>query len=200
MSRKIKILSIDDSEDILFAISAICEYQNWEAITAKEAQGGIKLFKNTRPDLVLVDYHMPSMDGIQVVRYLREINSKVPIIVLTVEEKQEIADEFIKAGADDFALKPIKAVDLISRIKVHLKKTITEDDLKKGMTKDTLEIIVKYLIKIEFYVTMDSISKDTGLSYKTVHRYLQHLIDVGRVDVKYDYGKQGRPKNSYKIK
>lgn len=207
MSNNVRVLTIDDSKDILFAISAICEYQGWEPISAKDAELGIELFKRHRPNIVLVDYHMPGINGIETVKMLRSIDKTVPVIVLTVEEKSEIAQEFMTAGASDYALKPIKALDLISRINVHLRlqqgygSTAEEDsELKKGISKDTLDIILGYLTKVKKYVIIKEISQDTGLAYQTVHRYLQYLIDSGKAGVKLDYGKQGRPQNKYYIK
>lgn len=205
MKNNINILVIDDSKEILFAISAICEYQNWIPITALNGEDGIVKFKKNMPNLVLVDFHMPKMNGIQVVKKLRDISRTIPIVVLTVEERQEIADQFMEVGASDFALKPIKAPDLISRIKVHLRLNQNHEQSKnsemeyvKGINNSTLELIMQDLIKIEEYTTITRISQGTGLAYQTVHRYLQHLIDCRKVEVKLDYGKRGRPKQSYK--
>lgn len=207
MLDRIKVLAIDDSRDILFAIAAICEYQEWEAISAKDAELGMELFRKYKPDIVLMDYHMPGINGVEAVRMLRSIDRKVPVIVLTVEEKPEIADEFMKAGASDYALKPIKALDLISRIKVHLRlqqgygiTTDNEEDMKKGISRDTLEIISRYLNRQSKHVTIKEISTETGLAYQTVHRYMQYLIDSGKAEVKLDYGRQGRPQNMYSVK
>ncbi|KUO70782.1 MAG: hypothetical protein APF77_07655 [Clostridia bacterium BRH_c25] len=206
MSR-VRVLSIDDSKDILFAIAAICEYQGWEPIAAKDAEQGIEFFKKHSPDIVLVDYHMPGINGIEAVKMLRSINKNVPVIVLTVEEKSDIADGFMEAGASDYALKPIKALDLISRIKVHLRLrqgygggTGNEEDLKKGISRDTLDIILEYLYKQARHGTIKEISQATGLAYQTVHRYMQYLIDNGKAEVKLDYGRQGRPQNRYSVK
>lgn len=207
MSARVKVLAIDDSKDILFAISAICEYQNWEPICAKDAELGIELFKKHKPDIVLIDYHMPGLDGIEAVRIIRSVSKTVPLIVLTVEEKNETAERFMKAGASDYALKPIKALDLISRIKVHLRlqqgfgSTPEEDiELKKGINKETLDIIVSYLNSIKGYTAIKKISEDTGLAYQTVHRYLQYMIENDRINVKLDHGRQGRPQNRYSIR
>lgn len=203
----VRVLIIDDSKDILFAIAAICEYQGWESIAAKNSEQGIELFRKHKPDIVLVDYHMPGINGVEAVRMLRRINRNIPVIALTVEEKPEIAEEFMKAGASDYALKPIKALDLISRMKVHLKlqqgygSGIEDDeDMKKGISKDTLEIISEYLNQQAKHVTMKEISRETGLAYQTVHRYMQYLLDIGKAEVKLDYGRQGRPQNKYSIK
>lgn len=202
---RVKVLAVDDSKDILFAISAICEYQGWDSISAKDAEQGLELFRRYKPDIVLVDYHMPGINGIEAVRMLRSINKNVPLIVLTVEEKSEIADEFMEAGASDYALKPIKALDLISRMKVHLRlqqgfANENEEDLRKGISKDTLDIIWKFLDKQERYVSIREVSTGTGLAYQTVHRYMQYLMDDGRAEVKLDYGRQGRPQNKYSAK
>ncbi|MDD2481591.1 MAG: response regulator [Lutispora sp.] len=203
----IKILAIDDSKDILFAISAICEYENWEAYTASHAIEGVNLFKDKGANLILVDYHMPKIDGIKAVKMLRNINKSVPIIVLTIEERSEIADKFMAAGADDFALKPIKALDLIWRIKAHLRMNQepnatenTEVEFRKGISRETLNIVLDCLNRNGEYTTIKKISQETGLAYQTVHRYLQYLIENKKVEVTLNYGKQGRPKNRYIVK
>lgn len=204
MFNNMKILAIDDSKEILFAIAAICEYEGWEAITACNAIEGLRLLKDVGSDLVLMDYHMPNIDGIEAVKLFRNVNKTVPIIVLTVEERPEIADRFMAAGADDFALKPIKTLDLIWRIKTHLRisqenNTVseTEEITEKGISQETLDIILEYLNKTIEYRTIKKIAQNTGLAYQTVHRYMQYLIDKKKVRVKLYYGKKGRPQNRY---
>ena len=63
---------------------------------------------------------------------LRALSHTVPIIVFTIDESQEVADQFLQAGASDFALKPIKAPDIISRIKLHLRLLEREHPKKKS--------------------------------------------------------------------
>lgn len=201
-----KILVIDDDVEILFAMTAICEYKGWLSITATNVLEGVEKFKRYNPDLVLMDYHLPIVNGIEGVKKLRKINTKVPIIVLTVEEDQEVADDFILAGASDFALKPIKAPDIISRINVHLKMkdTITssniDDEYFKGISTETLRTIELYMDKnSNKYYSINEIAKGTGLAYQTVHRYLQHMETENKVQVDYKYGKVGRPQKRFKI-
>jgi len=206
MTKNIKILAIDDNVDILFAISEICKMKNWTPITALNGVEGISKFIKNKPDLVLVDYHLPIMDGIQVVRRLRKISDSVPIVVLTVEESQQIADKFLDAGASDFALKPIKAPDLIARIGVHLKLNkqgkISQlyDEYVKGISKNTLYIIVRELIKTDDFSNTMEISKRTGLAYQTVYRYIQYLLEKDKLITHYHYGGRGRPEIQYKWK
>lgn len=112
----------------------------------------------------------------------------------------------MKAGASDFALKPIKALDIIARINVHLrlKETIENvnkniNDYSKGISIETLEKIQNYMSGLSGYISINNISKNTGLAYQTVHRYLQYMIEKGKVEVNQSYGKIGRPKQSYKF-
>ncbi len=203
-----KILIIDDDRSILFSMSAICEIAGWKPLTAISVKDGLKKFKIYNPDIILIDYHLPVINGIEGVKSLRVLDKDIPIIVLTVEENQEVADRFLKVGANDFALKPIKAPDIISRIKVHLKlsESIKQniekvvEDCTKGISNDTLELIEKFLAnKVGFY-SINEIAKETDLAYKTVHRYLLHLENDDKVEISYIYGKVGRPQKKYRLK
>ncbi len=204
-----KIVIIDDEPDILYTIKEICLLGGWQPILAADGKQGYKLSEIHKPDLVIVDYHMPGWDGITTVRKIRELDGAVSILVLTVDERQEIAEKFMIAGATDFAIKPIKAPDLISRMKVNLE--ITEIQRKriknkqqimvdKGISTATLNIIHRFLKKHHEPLTIDEITAGVGLAYQTVHRYLQYLVGEGRVMVIPEYGKIGRPKNKYKLR
>ena len=105
------ILSIDDDEDILYTIQEIILHQGWTPLLARnfrEAEHILTQYGNGRLDLILVDYHLPQPDGIQIVRRMREMGINVPIVVLTIEEQTAVMERFLEAGADDYAVKPIK--------------------------------------------------------------------------------------------
>ncbi|MBS7525182.1 response regulator [Fusibacter paucivorans] len=121
MEQTLKILSIDDDEHIRFALQAVIESQGWEALTAGDIYGGIEIIEAEHPNLILIDYHMPRVNGLEGVRMIREKDDEVPIIVFTIDESQELADQFLMAGASDFAMKPIRTPDIISRIKLHIR-------------------------------------------------------------------------------
>ncbi len=196
-----KILVIDDNEDILYALNEILTYKKWHAFLATSVQKGFEIFENEEIDLVIIDYHMPVVNGMAGVKKIRSLSKDVPIIVLTVEENQSVADEFIAIGASDFALKPIKAPDLLARLSVHLsktKKTRKTYKYAKGISQSTLRIIEEYMMKNELDMTINKISQQTGLAYQTVHRYLHYLVKENLVELDQSYGKIGRPKQYYK--
>ena len=212
--RDIKILMIDDEEQILFALRAVFRFQGWDSISAKDVPTGLELFRTQHPDLVLIDYHLPQINGIKGVQMIREIDPEVPIIVFTIDESQDVANRFLEAGASDFALKPIKAPDIISRIRLHIRLLDSNRQLKeniqteergiattvKGIGVATLELIEGEMRGSEEFLTVEAISQRTGLAYQTTYRYLQHMYSQGRVEVHQSYGKVGRPKQKYRLK
>lgn len=203
-----KIVVIDDEPDIQYTIKEICLYGGWDAIIAESGMQGYELCKIHNPSIVIVDYHMPDWDGLTTVKKIRQLDNAVSILVLTVDERQEIAEKFIAAGATDFAIKPIKSPDLISRINMNLKineiqKRYSEERqqifIDKGISPATLSIICDYLKEQKEGLTIDEITAGVNLAYQTVHRYIQYLIEENKLEIIPIYGQIGRPKNKYKI-
>lgn len=205
MADSVTILAIDDSPDILFAISAICDLEEWKTITTTQGEEACALIREHSPNLVLIDYHMPAVNGLEVVKNIRRMDSTTPILVLTVEESREVANNFLAAGANDFALKPIKPVDLISRIRVHLNAGVAaappkQEEYVKGINNQTLAIVESFLKYQETHMTINEISENCGLAYQTTYRYLSHMVAQGTAEVYCEYGKQGRPRQKYRYK
>lgn len=201
-----KIVIIDDEPDIQYTIKEICLHGGWKPIIAQNARNGYELCKTHGANLVIVDYHMPDWDGLTTVKKIREIDRVISILVLTVDERQEIAEKFIAVGTTDFAIKPIRYPDLISRIKVNLRinemqqKYIEEKQqvfIEKGIGPATLNIICDYLKEQREGLTIDEISKALNLAYQTVHRYIQYLTEQKCIEIVPIYGQMGRPKNKY---
>lgn len=198
----IRILIIDDDQDICLAMKAIFEFQGWQVACANRVRDGLRLLQNSRFHIVIIDYHMPEINGVQGVRLIREMLPRIPILVLTIDNNQEVADQFLAAGANDFALKPIKAPDIISRIKLHIRLMRTapkEEETVKGIVNSTLILIRSHLKKQSDFITADDLAQELGMAYPTVYRYLKHLIDRNEVEVQTAYGKVGRPKQSYRL-
>ncbi|SFG65226.1 two-component system, CitB family, response regulator DctR [Desulfotomaculum arcticum] len=203
------VLVIDDDEDIRFTITEICSQAGLNAIAAPDGQKGLKLFIEKKPDIVLVDYHMPKIDGLATVKRIRKTDATIPVLVLTVDERQQIADAFLDAGATDFALKPIKAPDLISRININIKigellrasaREQKEIFVDKGINNATLRLIVNCLKATNSTLAIEDICREVSLAYPTVHRYLQYLVETGNAGFDIFYGcasKRGRPRNLY---
>lgn len=120
----IKILIVDDEEDILQFLSYNLQKEGYDVITATNGADAIKLAKKEKPDLIVLDIMMPVMDGMETCKELREMpETKDKLIVFLTarsEDYSQIAG--FENGADDYITKPIKPKLFISRIKALLRR------------------------------------------------------------------------------
>lgn len=201
----ISIGAIDDDEAILYTLKAMAENQNWEMHTTTSCEDVISWIQRKEIDILLVDYHMPQINGAEVIKRCRKISKEVVILVLTIEEDQKIARDLLLIGADDFVLKPIRLVDFASRITLHrhllnYRRNSGLENLNKGIHQETLRIILLALSKIgNKGATIQDIAQKTDLSYPTAHRYLEYLEMSGLASKEpiYNDGHSGRPRFSY---
>ena len=203
-----KILIIDDDAQVLDALGTVFQAQGWNAVLAKDVMTGLELFRSEGPDLVLV----ACPDGIKGVEMIRELDAEVPIIGVASEESQEMANEFFTAGACDFAVKPFKAPDVVSRIRLHLRLLEINRRMKakgavrmpaskaKGIGAVTLALIQSAFRTNAEFLPVEIIAERTGLADQTAYRYLQHMASHELIEVRQNYGKVGRPKQEYRLK
>ena len=119
-----KILLVDDSKTMRnIWKKVIASIEGSEAVEAADGVEGLEAFKNQGPfDLVLADWNMPNMNGLEMVIKIRELDKVTPIIMLTTEaEKPRIIDA-IKSGVNNYVIKPFTPDALIQKIDETLKK------------------------------------------------------------------------------
>jgi two-component system KDP operon response regulator KdpE len=116
-----KILIIDDHEPILKLLGALLELDGYSILMAKSGDEGLTLFRQSAPDLVILDIMMPGMDGWEVCRRLRKTSS-VPIIFLTALDSEKDVVTGLRSGADDYLAKPIKTDELQARVAAVLRR------------------------------------------------------------------------------
>ncbi|MDP2940599.1 MAG: response regulator [Candidatus Omnitrophota bacterium] len=122
--RRDKILIVDDDPDILDVLFLTLKEQ-YEVFSAQDGEEALRLVQTKSPNLVILDYKMPKLDGKQVCQILKKdiLLQHMPIIMLT--GKGEVTDkvEGINAGADDYIVKPFEPKELLARIKMILRRT-----------------------------------------------------------------------------
>jgi len=115
------ILVIDDEESILNLVAIILRSRGYEVATASNAQTGLELVSSLNPSLVLLDYMMPGIDGLEALQKIRSGYPDTYVIMFTGKGSEEIAVTLMKAGASDYMLKPFSNQNLIERIEGVLK-------------------------------------------------------------------------------
>ena len=135
MKDNIKILVVDDEEDILEFLSYNLRAEGYDVIVADNGILAIELAKQQQPSLIILDVQMPDMDGITTCEKIREIPSLKETVVTFLTARSEDYSQIagFEAGADDYITKPIRPKVLVSRVKALLKR--------RGITQDTNSII-----------------------------------------------------------
>jgi diguanylate cyclase (GGDEF)-like protein len=128
--RKQKILLIDDEPDIRDVLKITLECEGFEVFEAKDGVEGLEKVHKTSPDLVILDYKMPRMDGHEVCQILKKdiLLRHMPIIMLTGKGETQDKIKGINAGADDYIVKPFEPQELVARIKMITRRSMRDLD------------------------------------------------------------------------
>ena len=134
------VLVIEDNRDVVDLVS-VCIGIRWpEAACVGVSEGlkGVSLARTEHPDLVILDIGLPDVNGLQVLRALREF-SDVPVIMLTGQDRDADVAIYLRAGADDYVVKPFSQIELIARIEAVMRRALgpirpKEEDAWVGQT------------------------------------------------------------------
>jgi two-component system response regulator VicR len=118
-----KVLIIEDEKSISDIVKFNLTKEGFETLTAFDGQEGLDLALSADPDLVLLDVMLPTLDGFEVCRKIRE-KSAVPVIMLTAKEEEVDKVLGLELGADDYITKPFGLRELIARIKANIRRTV----------------------------------------------------------------------------
>ncbi|GEM_PF-317638 len=115
-----KVLIIDDDPVVVQLTSGILRKKGFEVFTAKEGKTGLQLLQEKKPDIVITDYQMPGMSGIDVLSNIREVDDAIPVIILTAYGDASLTIRSMKGGAYDFIEKPINPKELLETVNAGL--------------------------------------------------------------------------------
>ncbi len=148
---KLKILLVDDDPNIRQLVNLYLEKEGFEVAMADRGDEALKLFRESPPNLILLDVMLPGMDGWQVCREVRK-TSNIPIIMLTA--KDETFDKVLglELGADDYVVKPFDMKELVARIKAVSRRFQAAETPDRelsfpGLTININQYSVKYMGK-----------------------------------------------------
>ena len=191
-----------------------------EAGTGAEA---LRLVTATGPDLVLLDIYLPDISGLEVLRTIREAGaSRVDVIAITAARDVESLRLAMHGGVVHYLIKPFRFAALAQKLESYAAmrqrlQQLPEADqhavdtlynvlrhggtetLPKGLSRPTLDLVTRILRDSHRDLTAAELAELAALSRVTARRYLDHLVQLGRVEVVMRYGAPGRPEHRYHL-
>jgi len=118
-----KILVVDDEPSIVDAVATALRYEGYEVEEALNGRDALAAAIRSEPDLVVLDWMLPDVEGIEVGRRLRERGFKTAILFLTAKDAVENKVEALRAGGDDYVTKPFSLAEIVARVQAILRRT-----------------------------------------------------------------------------
>lgn len=168
-SKNKTILVVDDEERMARFIRLNLEHDGFQVVEAYRGVEALQQYRDSLPDLVLLDVMMPDIDGFEVLSMLREI-SNVPVIMLTAKGEEDDRVRGLELGADDYVTKPFSPRELVSRVRAVLRRTETGSN----DSQDVIE--VGEHLKIDFSRREIWLDGELVKLRPTEYRLLYHLV------------------------
>jgi two-component system OmpR family response regulator len=121
-----RILVVDDEPSIVDAVATALRYEGFEVEEATNGRDAISAVARFEPDLVVLDWMLPDIEGIEVGRRIRSRGFKTAILFLTAKEAVENKVEALRAGGDDYVTKPFSLAEVVARVQAILRRTAGE--------------------------------------------------------------------------
>ena len=129
-----KLLLVEDDADLATALQQALQSEGFIVSLAATGAEAKKLYGNFQPDLIILDLGLPDMDGVQVLKYLRGLRTRVPTLILTARSALQDKVNALDLGADDYLAKPFDMPELLARLRVMARRlgTATSSEIAIG--------------------------------------------------------------------
>jgi two-component system, OmpR family, KDP operon response regulator KdpE len=138
-------LIIDDEVQIRRLLRVALEAENYQVREAQTGQDGLAEVASRRPDVILLDLGLPDMDGVVVLKRLREW-SETPVLVLTVRDDEQEKVAALDAGAEDYVTKPFSTAELLARLRAAQRKTRPAEEISVFKSGDLVVDLTSQLV------------------------------------------------------
>lgn len=216
----IRVLVVDDDFMVARIHERFVERTEGFSIVGTAGTGteALSAVAELSPDLVLLDVHLPDMDGIEVLRSLRAAGHGVGVIMVTAERDAEVVRAALLGGAQQYLVKPFEYPELAERLRAVARsltalRNESEPDqtaidrafggstpgaspLPKGLSTETAASLLRALENAG-EVSAAEAAELVGLSRVSARRYLEHFVHAGHATVRLRYGAAGRPERRY---
>jgi two-component system OmpR family response regulator len=169
-----RILVAEDETSLNDLLQDALRMNGYETISAKHGLEALRLIREQKPDLVILDINMPQLDGFGVIEKLRNENNNVPVIVLTARDQKDDKTIGFGLGADDFVTKPFGLEELLMRVAAVLRRS------KNTPTSGNILVIGNISLDISNYrvSVKDEVIETSPTEFKLLHYLMENM---GRV-------------------
>ena len=222
----IRVLIIDDDFMVAKVHAGFIQRTPGFSVVGAAHSGAEALAKTRelRPDLVLLDIHLPDANGLDLMLQLREVAPELDVLVISAAREVETVRRALRGGIVHYLIKPFSQSDLQERLEHYRsayqgldstknvaeqsdvnrvfgveRNALTERPLPKGCSPETLKMVERVLRSAETDLSAAEVADLLGTSRVSARRYLEYLHDEARLDVRLKYG-AGRPERRYVLK
>src|SRR5450759_3337060 len=174
-----RILIIEDDPAILKVLQRGLSYEGYLVDIATDGRTGLNLAHDHHPDLVILDWMLPGMDGLEVCRRLR-MGGSLPILMLTAKDTVQDRVQGLDAGADDYLVKPFNLEELLARMRALLRRTQTERNQFYEFADLTIDSVSRQVTRGTRLIPL------TAKEYELLELFLRHPRQVLTREVIFD--------------
>ncbi|MBN2910050.1 response regulator [Polycladomyces sp. WAk] len=192
---------------------------------ASNVTEALEFLRNNSVDLVMLDIFMPGKNGLQLLTEIRKEGKSVDVIVISAANDIQNIKQALRLGAVDYLIKPFTFERLKTALQTYQKEQemiqeqnewnqeeldklllhpdqtrSTSAKLPKGLTRETLQRVVKSIDTLKSGFTTEELARDIGISRVSARKYLKFLTEIGCLSVEPVYGTGGRPVYRYDVK
>lgn len=217
----IRVLVVDDDFMVAKVHSGyVARTPGFEVVgVAHNGADAVRLVRELRPDLVLLDVYLPDVDGLSVLRELRGLSDDVDVIVITAATDVETVRGAMRGGVLHYLIKPFEYAALRDQLahfaaldrrleqlasagqadvdQVFGARPRSAPVLPKGLSTQTADLVERVLRTRPSGVSASECAEATELARVSARRYLEHFVSTGKAEVRLKYGGTGRPERLY---
>jgi len=169
-----RILVAEDETSLNDLLQDALRMNGYETISAKHGLEALRLIREEKPDLVILDINMPQLDGFGVIEKLRNENNNVPVIVLTARDQRDDKSIGFGLGADDFVTKPFGLEELLMRVAAVLRRSTNTPTSGNILVIGNISLDVSnYRVSVK-----DEVIETSPTEFKLLHYLMEN---IGRV-------------------
>jgi len=167
------VLVVDDDPKLLKMLQRTLAYDGLQVLTATNGLDALPLIDEHCPDLLIVDWMMPKMDGLALIRHLRDTEDRTLVLMLTARDAIENRVDGLESGADDYLVKPFAPPELVARVHALLRRVEPKTDHQSVLYADlTLDPVMHEARRGEMALTL------TLTEFNLLHLFLRHPRQV----------------------